>query len=423
MITAAVAELEQSLRQLLPPLPEIKRVWVGFSGGLDSTVLLWLASRVIPAEQIQALYINHNLQKQADKWHQHCAAICQPLGVFFSAISVSPKSSSENDARDARYQAFESQLTKGDLLLLGHHQDDQAETVLMRLFRGASVVGLAGMPQQRPLGEGRLLRPLLNVPRSTLEKIARDAGLVWVEDPSNAQSQYLRNWVRNELGELLSQRWPGWSSRLAQSAANFEKAADLHRELALIDAQGEFTNPLPLSPAVRARPNRLENLIYYWLREQGTQVSSRRQLEDLQAIACVQESAVGRWTLGEASVHLYREQLWYEATPIATQQTVRLRLEPGCSCLSSGVLEAELADFGLPFGAEVELRGRQPGDRLNLGLGHQSVKKFMNDKKLPPWLRDSWPLIVLEGEIISIVGVWSSAEALQPGGLQLKWLR
>jgi len=420
MISPAVAELEQALRQLLRPAS--KRILIGFSGGLDSTALLLLASRVVKASQLTALHINHNLQPAAPEWEAHCHKQARALGVECISMSVSPYSSSENSAREARYQAFESQLNDGDFLLLGHHQDDQAETILMRLFRGSGVKGLAGMPQTRALGRGFILRPLLATPRTTLESLVRDAGLSWIEDPSNQSRAYLRNWIRHELAPVLAQRWPDWNVRLSETAQHMSDASKLHQTLALNDAGGRFANPLRLSETLLSAPERLANLIYYWLESQAVHVGSSAQVTDLVNSVC-RGVLTGSWRFSTQSVHLYQQNLWLEPAAIPEQGRSKITLEPGLIDLAYGQLQMQIADIGLRPGIRVDVRARQSGDKLQLEAGHQSVKKFMNDRKIPPWLRDSWPLLVLEGEIISIVGIWDSKALRQQAGIKLKWLR
>jgi len=424
MIHPAVAELEQALRQLLLPLPESTRVLVGYSGGLDSTALLFIASRVVPAAQLCALHINHNLQSMAEEWESHCRQQAQALGVKFNSVHVYPNDASENAAREARYSVFESTLGPGDLLLLGHHMDDQAETLLMRLFRGAGARGLSGIPQRRQLGVGSILRPLLATTRDSLESIVKSAGLSWVEDPSNRDPRYLRNWIRQSLGPALSQCWPDWVSRLSESAELMSESAKLHRALALVDADGQFSNPLKIPFELAKEPERLANLIYYWLNSHAVRVGSRSQLLGLvQTLSENFPGGSGRWLISDQAVHLYQGSLWLESVEIPPQAALDLVLVPGEVDLACGKLGVESGEIGLPQGLDVQLRGRQPGDKVRLAVGHQSVKKFMNEKKIPPWLRDSWPLLVHQGEIISIVGVWTAKSQHQPGGLTLKWVR
>ena len=425
MIAKAVAETQEALRQLLLQHPKAGTIWVGFSGGLDSTALLWLTSQIAPEthsnSRIHALHINHNLQDDSSVWVEHCRAIAAQLDVEFHAVSVTPHSASEEDARDARYAVFGQSLAPGDLLLLGHHQNDQAETFLMRLFRGAGVQGLSSMAQSRPLAQGTVLRPLLTHTRTQLEAVAAESGLKWIDDPSNRQTTYLRNWIRNVLAAQLSERWPDWSEKLAATAQSCADAAQLNAQLAKLDAGGEFQNPLAVNPELHRGNNcdlRLKNLVFHWLRAQGLQPSSRTQLDDL--ISQLNSSGTGCWQVAGADVHWYQQQLWVSES-VEPQQELELVLHEGKKQLSSGTLSGVIATQGLPLGLAATLRARREGDVVKLPGGTQSVKKFMNARKIPPWLRDSWPLLEVEGEIISVVGHWSAESWLVEGGLALNW--
>jgi tRNA(Ile)-lysidine synthase len=194
---SARMSLDSLLLSALAPWRGSPTWWVAFSGGLDSTVLLhmlvWLAHRhELPV--IRAIHVHHGLQAAGDHWPAHCQAVCDGLGIPLQVVRVKvlPGASMERAAREARYEALSGCLSEGDLLLTGQHRDDQAETVLFRLLRGAGVRGLAAMPVERPLGLGRLLRPLLGVSRAELEAYARRNALRWVEDPSNQDHDYSR---------------------------------------------------------------------------------------------------------------------------------------------------------------------------------------------------------------------------------------
>lgn len=304
-------------------------------------------------------------------------------------------------------------------MLLAHQRDDQAETVLMRLFRGAGVSGLAGMRMSRTVGQGVLLRPLLNFGRAELEQVVSASKLPWIEDPSNQRDDYLRNWVRNALAPVLEQRWRGWSTKLLESAVSFEESAQLNAELALIDAGGLFTNPLPLNAETPQSPIRARNLVYHWLRSLQVVPASRAQLHDL--AVQIEQGTTGSWIIGDHKVHLYQQQLWLSRAHLPSQDSRELRLAEGIETLSFGRLELRSAERGLPAGLNVRVRPRREGDLIQLPVGSQSIKKYMNAQKIPPWLREAWPLVEYQGEIIAVVGLWYCERWLEPGGLSLNW--
>ena len=204
----STVDLPTRLLRNLQPWRQAKRWRVAFSGGLDSTVLLHLLAHLaknhsLPA--LSAIHIHHGLQAAADAWPAHCQAICDALGVPLAIVHVhvDAGASLEQAARAARYGAFIEATQPGDVMLAAQHRDDQAETVLFRLLRGTGSRGLAAMPTQRPLGRGHLLRPLLDVSRAELEAYAREHRLLWIEDPSNADQQFSRNYLRQQVFPVL----------------------------------------------------------------------------------------------------------------------------------------------------------------------------------------------------------------------------
>lgn len=205
--------LESRLLQALAPWREAGGWCVAFSGGLDSTVLLHLLAQLARSEALpalSALHVHHGLQAAADGWPAHCQAVCRSLGIPLRVerVQVAVGGSIEQAARDARYRAFQANLGEGQVLLTAQHLDDQAETLLFRLLRGAGLRGLAAMPVSRPLGGGRLCRPLLGVSRAELEAYAQTHRLDWVEDPSNQDPRFSRNYLRREIMPRLASHWP-----------------------------------------------------------------------------------------------------------------------------------------------------------------------------------------------------------------------
>ncbi|MGB0734279.1 MAG: tRNA lysidine(34) synthetase TilS, partial [Pontibacterium sp.] len=176
-----------------------REVVIALSGGLDSVVLLHLCVLHPNIAKVRALHINHHLQPQCDDWAGFCHQQCAALGVVCEVIDVYPRSHSEQDARDARYQAFESALNSQQLLLAAHHANDQAETLLYRLARGTGLTGMRGICRARKLGESQIVRPLLAIERKTLRSYAQTYQLQWIEDPSNQSTQYDRNHLRHKV--------------------------------------------------------------------------------------------------------------------------------------------------------------------------------------------------------------------------------
>src|SRR5690606_22303719 len=231
--------------------------------------------RLIPQVTIRAIHVHHGLSPHADAWADHCRGECARLGIELSLVSVQvgevQGQGLEAAARQVRYQAFHEQLAEGDILLLAHNRNDQAETLLLNLMRGAGVGGLAGMPRQRRLGQGLLFRPLLDWTRSELEEIARAWQLTWVEDESNQDEALARNYLRHQVIPALERQWPAAVSRIARSGDWCREADDLLEELAaedlrrvLDDAQSLCLHRLAGLSAIRQR-----HLLRYWLQSAG----------------------------------------------------------------------------------------------------------------------------------------------------------
>ncbi|MDP3331183.1 MAG: tRNA lysidine(34) synthetase TilS, partial [Methylococcaceae bacterium] len=227
----------QLIESVLTPANPVGRIFVAYSGGVDSHVLLHLcACSPSLKDKITAVYVHHGLQAAAESWPEHCQQIAAALGVDFQLLRVNAHATSgqspEEAARDARYTAFKALLKEGDVLLVGQHREDQLETVLLQLFRGAGLAGLSGMPERMAFGQGMLLRPFLNIAKQTINDYARQQQLSWVEDPTNQCSDYDRNFLRKEVLPLLKQRWPAIDKTVSRSASHCSESQGLVNEIA-----------------------------------------------------------------------------------------------------------------------------------------------------------------------------------------------
>lgn len=256
---------------------------VGLSGGCDSVVLLHVLVELGLAERLDAIHVHHGLSPNSGRWADFCVAYCARLGVpcHVRPVEVDRESGLglEAAARTARYQLF-SDLA-ADTLLLGHHQSDQAETVLFNLLRGAGVTGAAGIPADRRLGRLRILRPLLDVSRREIEAYALATRLEWIDDESNADTALSRNFIRHEALPMLSERFPAAEKNLAQAAAHFAEADALLSELAQLDWQLAADGDALRLEKIRQMPlMRLKNLLRHRLRELRWQTPAAARLEE-----------------------------------------------------------------------------------------------------------------------------------------------
>jgi tRNA(Ile)-lysidine synthase len=294
------------------------QLWVAYSGGVDSHVLLHSLASLRPlitttttttsaapalaaaqggssaaasasAFSLHAIHIHHGLNPHADAWSQHCQRICAALQIecIIKKINVAQHAkhrSIEEVARELRYQAIIDVLPEDGYLLTGHTQDDQAETVLQQLFRGAGVKGLAAMPQVKPLGRGRLLRPLLGVSRAELLAYAQAAQLQWIEDDSNQDCRFERNYLRNEVLPSLNTRWPAIKPVLARVAEHCAQASELLEDLAREDerlVRGAVSGTLSVTALNQLSPAHQNNVLRFWLAQLGLQITSTVLLEQL----------------------------------------------------------------------------------------------------------------------------------------------
>ncbi|MEZ0151966.1 MAG: tRNA lysidine(34) synthetase TilS, partial [Candidatus Reddybacter sp.] len=347
---------------------------------------------------------------RASDWAEHCAQVCRALSVDLQTHVVDVcqrEPSTENTAREARYQVFEQILVEGDILLLAHHQNDQAETVLYRLLRNSGPRGLAGIPLTRAVGRGTLLRPLLQLPRSELECYASEHQLTWVDDPSNADLIHDRNYLRHQVTPALSKRWPDFAARIAASASLCQQADELSRDLAEIDLnklgdkQERLGWSIDLSGLIALSSLRQANVLRYW-------VSLHCQLPPgYHSIRAVLETvlAAGQdraplvvWSGGEWRRFNGRLFLlpggWREHAPSACewQPDSPIKLADG-SALSATPTNAQ--GLKLLPGEQLLVKFRSGGERCQPTgrVASSSLKKLLQEYRLEPWLRDRIPLI------------------------------
>jgi tRNA(Ile)-lysidine synthase len=446
------ARLLDGLAALLDNHPHTRHLIVGYSGGLDSHALLHLLATnraCWPGRTLAAVYVDHGLQTASVRWGEHCARTCHELDIPFRVLRIDarplPGESPEAAARRTRYAALAAELEPDAALLTAHHRDDQVETLLLQLLRGAGPHGLAAMPTTSRLGPGWLLRPLLEVDRSELLDYALKHGLRWIEDVSNADTRFDRNYLRQRILPLLRERWPAVGRNLARSAqwcaetANWLDA-DADADLARVAAQRPDTLHIP---ALRELSEpRQRNALRRWLRRLGLPVPDAQQLRHIlhDALTAARDrQPCIRWPGGE--VRRYRDTL-YALPPLVThdaRQTFIWRHEtngyPPLDLPGLGTLRL-LATFGEGLraetlaGAALTIRFRQGGERFRpVGRHHsQELKKLLQEAGIPPWKRDRLPLIYLPstptlphegGEnqgLLAVVGLGIAAEVAAGSG-------
>ncbi|HET7176208.1 MAG TPA: tRNA lysidine(34) synthetase TilS [Gammaproteobacteria bacterium] len=429
-----------NLIQILRGLPAARRYWVALSGGLDSMVLLTALAVErggLPGE-LKALHVNHGLNPKADAWQRHCETACASLRIPLEArrVVVRPGAgeSLEAVARERRYAAFRELLGADDLLLLAQHEDDQLETFLLQALRGAGVRGLAAMPETANFAGLKLARPLLSYGRAELETWARQQDLHWVEDPSNADTGFDRNYLRHEVLPRLKQRWPAAAETVSRSARFAAEADELLKELAAEDAaRFRAGETLPLKALQELSAPRARNLLRHWVHARGLPLPPAQKLEQIlrQAEARADRNPCIDWE--GAEVRRYRQRLY--ALPPVPEAPEGFSLRPGIAHdLGPGLGVLKLvpaAGEGLraslcgPQGLAIAFR--QGGESCQpAGRAHERpLKKWLQELHVVPWLRDRLPLVQGERGLLAVGGLFvCEPHAARPGepGLRIEWL-
>jgi len=415
------------------------RFIVAFSGGLDSTVLLHALA--VTREQhgvpMLAVYVDHGLQRDSTAWGEHCKSFAVAHAIDFASrrVAVDPQSGFglESAARKARYAVLRNLLEAGDWLLSAHHQDDQAETVLLNLMRGSGPAGLAGISAIRKLAAGWLVRPLLETPRSALEAYANQYSLETISDPSNLNQQFDRNYLRHEVLPRFELRWPDAARRIRRSAELAGEAAALLAELGAVDARqlGERADRLSLAGLRDLGVPRQRNVLRHVILQLGLPLPGAVQLAKIVTdLIEAREDAQPLIAWPGARARRYRDQLYLlpaddlEA-PAAGAQAIcgdRLLLPAGLGLL---VLEHG-AKRGLSealTGAGLELRFRVGGEKFKpYGQAHtKKLKKLLQEEGIVPWMRDRIPLVYAGDELVAVADLWIVDGAASEPGTAIRW--
>ncbi len=413
-----------AFKACLEPHLQSPRWLIAYSGGVDSTALLyalWLWSKEQQLPELVAFHVNHHLSPLSTDWQRHCAAQCEALGISLIEHEVQVEIDGygkEAAARDARYELFIEELRADELLLLAHHSDDQAETLLLRLMRGAGLEGLTAMPQVRAIGAGMLARPLLPYSREQLRAWAVQQGLDWIEDDTNVDTSIDRNFLRHDVLPILEQRWPAYRGNMLKAIDNLiDNQQLLQRYLQpQLEARAGLAYGVPtLSLAGWEQLDGIEQaaLLRSWLQLHQCPLPDRSVLtEFLRQVVESQPGAQPELRRPEYCVSRYREQLFLRNSAHPPQPC--LQRVPGGGI--NPALEPELSIVSRRGGERCQPSGRSRS---------QSLKKLLQEYGLPTWQREALPLVVnANGDIVAVADLWvcSGFEAGQgEAGLQLVW--
>lgn len=393
--------------------------WVAFSGGVDSTVLLHLLCQLRNQLSIvvKAVHVDHGLQPESAHWTEHCRQFAEELGVNFISrrlsLDTSGPESVEALARKHRYAVFGELVGKGEYVFLGHHQHDQAETLMLQMLRGAGVAGLAGMPVIGITYSVPIVRPMLDIKQQDIYHYAEENRLSWVEDASNENPDFDRNYLRHHVMPQLA-RWPAFTDTFSRTAANCAESDQLLRELAEIDVKKTVSEkPFVLSIERLSELSliRQKNLLRYWIKQHAAEVIDSKKLSILQSgVISADAQAVPVLRLTKIQLRRYRDQLWL--LPVQMPDSMNeitlfwegeiCELPHGLGCLKR--LRGKNGIHPELWQSRVEVRWRQPNAKCQpVGRkGSRSIKKLAQDRGIPPWVRELMPLIYINGELAAV---------------------
>jgi tRNA(Ile)-lysidine synthase len=411
------------LRQQLRQLTLCEKLLIAYSGGLDSHVLLHSLVKLReqqPTLQLHAVHVHHGLSANADHWAVFTQQICQQWQVAYTLRKTAIKAdklSLEAAARQARYEILTKLLPVETCLLTAHTQNDQAETLLLQLLRGAGPNGLAAMPTCRPFGKGFHARPLLPFTRAELQNYALSQQLEWIEDESNYQLQFDRNYIRHRLMPIIEQRWSSAITTLSRSAKHCATASELLAELAQQDLQqvnGSIANTLSISKLQSLNFSRQSNVLREWLKSQGFSLPNTVKLQQIiLEIVASRADAQPQVTWDGVEIRRFRDSL-FAIKPLPIYQNFPRPLvwdlqQPLVLSNDLGTLTV-VPNFPalaqLKNTSNLTIRFSQGGETCRpVGRqGTHSLKKLFQEWNVPPWQRDRIPLLFSEEQLIAVIG-------------------
>lgn len=437
-----------------PGVVALQQCVLALSGGLDSRVLLHLLARFKqehPHFDYVAVHVHHGLSHNADTWLEQCQTWSSLEGIEFVAekvqLALGPRISIEQAAREARYQALKKHITSRSLLLTAHHQGDQLETFLLALKRGSGPKGLSSMARKMAFGDGQLLRPLLDISREEMQEYAHQHQLSWVEDESNQDTRFERNFIRHDIAPLLKQRWPNIEKAVTRSAALCAQQEALLKELLyeryqqMLSPEGALDIQLLKLQSEAARGA----ILRLWLQEQGFPMPSEKQLAHIwQDVALAQPDAAPIFCYGQTEIGRHQHQLWVFAkrsdhSELALQWEITQPLLLPNNLGTLYLISVESwSDFKLQTLAakSVQTLSLPPNTQQltvtfsatgihahpeNRAHG-RALKKLLPEWSVPTWQRNQIPFLVAGNELVAAVGLCVGRD-YSGANHQLVWLK
>jgi tRNA(Ile)-lysidine synthase len=445
------SDVIERLAKLLPEFPEA-RLCVALSGGVDSVALLVaLAERPPAGVALRAVHVDHGLHPNASRWSAHCRALCKRLRVPLTVLRVKVErargESLEAEARKARYTALARELQPDEALLTAHHEDDQLETVLLQLLRGAGVAGLSGMPERAPFAKGMLLRPLLGITRAELETWLSARGIGWIEDDTNADERLDRNYLRRQVLPLVRARWPSAAATVSRSARHAAEAKGLLDTLARADVESAADGAALSVTRLRALDGpRRRNALRFWIARAGHPLPDAKRLDEIAGTLLAARADANpevRWNRSIARRHSGRLTLGSDArtapaSPDALQPGAELswhwRTSPEIALSAAGGrlslrrdAQGRLDLDALP--EALTIRTRRGGERLRpQRTGRtRTLKALLQEAKVPAHERGAIPLLFADGKLVAVANLWLDASVQAMGATKaratIRWHR
>jgi tRNA(Ile)-lysidine synthase len=414
---------ERVAAQIAPLLPAQSRILIGLSGGVDSVVLLHLLLQLAPkfSWQLSALHVHHGISPNADAWVKFCTELCASyhIPLVIEHVDIAPlreQQGIEASARKLRHAAFAK--LPCDVVALAHHADDQSETLLLQLLRGAGARGASAMPLfAKRDALPNLLRPLLHCSRQEILDYAAAHQLQWIEDESNADDSYPRNFIRHRVLPLLGEKFPAYRDTLARSAQHFAEASSLLDELAQQDAVQAIDGETMAVAALQSlTPPRAKNLLRYFLHRLGAPMPQAVQLDEmLQQLCNARDDAVVCISFGDWQVRRYQGKVYVLRALGEYDKHIVMswygEVQLDWSALNTQLQFKYTQGVGISLEklqlAQVTLRLRQGGETLrpHPKAATRTLKNLLQEHHIPPWQRDRLPLLYCGEELVCVVGV------------------
>jgi len=389
---------------------------VAYSGGIDSTALLYFSKKIAIKykKKIRAIHINHNINKDSKKWENHCISFCDKIGVELICkninIILNKGDSIEEKAREARYQSIHKAMNEKTIMMTAHHLEDQSETFLYQLFRGAGPKGLSSMPLIKKIDSGYHIRPLLKLNKKAIKDIVNHNGLDFIYDYSNENTSFSRNFIRKNIVPIIKKKWPNYSETISRSALILSESIKLNEDLAEIDFKKyshKEKNKIYLN-VKELELYRFNNVIRFWIQENNFRMPSQDQLSSIyKNIFFAGEDKTPFFSCTDYEIRRFNNyvEIMKPLKKHDPSEVYIWEFEKNLiiSDLSINLTWQNLEDrLGFKVNKNVEVRFRKTGQNIMINNYKKSLKDFMREKKIPPWERERILLIYIDKELKAI---------------------